>query len=369
MNVRGNKSSTLRRHQHEQTLNDLSGLLKKSSGRKTKDILKGLDDIDAFERQIADLREHAFKDDQDEAVVEDEKEQTEEFHGTDGDEDEDCSDDDMDPRKELELLEAPVENDAESDDTDDNEESDDDFSTHHKHDIPLSDNESDDDDDDDHGLDTVKQILSSYEIKKQRMAREIAQLEAENIGQRPWLMSGEVHSSQRPTNSLLEEVVQFDLATKTMPEITEAVTQTFEQIIRNRIRERAWDDPKVTLPTTSAEQEAQLAERERKRKSRELNDESKGRDSLAKIYEGEALQKGSLVGGEPTDGLDARTRAAYGTINRLWTRIAKTLDEWSGVKDSAIPAFAVEFQMPSRALLSSGTATAASGKDESDGSE
>ncbi len=54
---------------------------------------------------------------------------------------------------------------------------------------------------------------------------------------------GETKASDRPLNSLLEEDLDFEGAGKVAPVITEQVTRTLEDLIKYRIKEKAFDDP------------------------------------------------------------------------------------------------------------------------------
>ena len=66
----------------------------------------------------------------------------------------------------------------------------------------------------------------------------IAKLEATNIAEKPWQMIGEVTSKGRGENTLLEEDLMFKDASRPAPEITEEVTLTLEEIIKQRIKDQ-----------------------------------------------------------------------------------------------------------------------------------
>ena len=67
------------------------------------------------------------------------------------------------------------------------------------------------------------------------MKEHIARLEAKNISDKPWQMMGETSAKMRPENSLLENDLAFESASRPAPEITEEVTQSLEDIIKQRI--------------------------------------------------------------------------------------------------------------------------------------
>ena len=67
------------------------------------------------------------------------------------------------------------------------------------------------------------------------MKGHIARLEATNIATKSWQMSGETSARARPENSLLEEHLMFEAASRPAPEITEHDTRTLEDTIKQRI--------------------------------------------------------------------------------------------------------------------------------------
>lgn len=80
-----------------------------------------------------------------------------------------------------------------------------------------------------------QEMLSTHERKAQRMQESIKRLEQENMQEKGWQFTGEVNSSARPLNSLLEESLDFEHASKPTPVITEATTQSLEDLIKERI--------------------------------------------------------------------------------------------------------------------------------------
>ena len=55
-------------------------------------------------------------------------------------------------------------------------------------------------------------------------------------------MLGETSSRKRPENSLLEKDLDYQRTVKVAPTITEDVTQSIEDMIKQRIRDELWDD-------------------------------------------------------------------------------------------------------------------------------
>lgn len=51
---------------------------------------------------------------------------------------------------------------------------------------------------------------SNFEQRQERLKKRIEQIHDEALGEKPWQLLGEITSTTRPQNSLLEEVLQFD---------------------------------------------------------------------------------------------------------------------------------------------------------------
>ena len=56
-------------------------------------------------------------------------------------------------------------------------------------------------------------------------------------------MKGEVKCKDRAYNSLLEEYVDFDVASKLPPKITQETTNSIEELVRQRVLDEMFDDP------------------------------------------------------------------------------------------------------------------------------
>ncbi|XP_040825298.1 U3 small nucleolar ribonucleoprotein protein MPP10 [Ochotona curzoniae] len=126
-----------------------------------------------------------------------------------------------------------------------------------------------------------EEVKSSFEKRQEKMNERIASLEKELLEKKPWQLQGEVTAQKRPENSLLEETLHFDHAVRMAPVITEETTLQLEDIIKQRIRDQAWDD---VIRKEKPKEDAY------EYKKRLTLDHEKSKLSLAEIYEQEYLK-------------------------------------------------------------------------------
>ncbi|KAF9169821.1 hypothetical protein BGX21_002192 [Mortierella sp. AD011] len=161
--------------------------------------------------------------------------------------------------------------------------------------------------------------LSKFEKLQRKLKEQISALEQENVAAKDWTIKGEASSSDRPLNSLLEEDLDFETVAKPIPVITAELTQTLEDIIKERILAGNYDDvirkappnPKAFNPSTRVE----------------ISDE-KSKKSLAELYEDDYVRQTSTTGPVMSE-REAALEKKHEEITQLWQELCQKLDSLS----------------------------------------
>ncbi|KAF9623398.1 hypothetical protein IFM89_001944 [Coptis chinensis] len=155
----------------------------------------------------------------------------------------------------------------------------------------------------------TKESLSTHEKELQKLHSKIEQMEKANLDPKAWTMQGEVTATKRPKNSALEVDLDFEHNVRPLPVITEEVTASLEDLIKERILEGRFDD---------AERAASLPSK-RLKELKEM-DENKSKKGLAEIYEEEYVHQTGL-GTAPLSSSDQLKKEAQLLFDKLCLKL------------------------------------------------
>ena len=124
---------------------------------------------------------------------------------------------------------------------------------------------------------SINQQFSTFEKQQFKTQKEIKEFEKELIAEKEWALKGEINAAKRPKDSLLQENLDVDIASRPVPEITEETTQNIEDLVIQRIKDQAFDDV----------ERKEVVENNFNVNRRWELDDQKSKKSLAEQYEGE----------------------------------------------------------------------------------
>ncbi|GAB1316253.1 U3 snoRNP protein [Madurella fahalii] len=165
-----------------------------------------------------------------------------------------------------------------------------------------------------------KSRRSAHERRQAKVAEEIRKLEAELVAKRAWTLSGEAAAVDRPVNSLLEEDLEFEHVGKPVPIITEEVSESIEDLIKRRILAHEFDEVLRRRPDA-------LGNPHDARRGLVDVEDTKGKQSLAEIYEEEHVKKANPDA--YASQADEKTRRDEEEIRNMWKEISAKLDALS----------------------------------------
>ena len=103
-----------------------------------------------------------------------------------------------------------------------------------------------------------------------------------DVTDKQWQLKGEVTARTRPKESLLEEYLEFDHTTRQAPVTSETTTEELEEMIKRRIRDKAYDD---------VERKVKPVEMLYEYKKQVVLDQEKSKIGLGDVYEKEFLKQ------------------------------------------------------------------------------
>lgn len=132
-----------------------------------------------------------------------------------------------------------------------------------------------------------KQNLSTHEKELLKIQSKIEEVDKARLQPKDWTMQGEVSAYKRPKNSALEVDIDFEHNVRPPPVITEEITASLEDLIRQRIAEERFNDVQRAprLPSKAPKELKEL-------------DENKSKKGLAEVYEEEYAQQTGLTSGK-----------------------------------------------------------------------
>ncbi|KAB0793710.1 hypothetical protein PPYR_00262 [Photinus pyralis] len=166
--------------------------------------------------------------------------------------------------------------------------------------------------------DEIKKFKSPLELREERLNEKIKVLEDAAISDRPWQLKGEIQGENRPINSLLEEVLEYDVGSRPAPVITEATTVLLEDAIKQRIKDKCFDD---------VERKEKPVDTPLEYKKKLVLDQEKSKQSLAQIYEKEFLQQRDAL--QATEEKEEEEPALHKEIKSMLSSLFSKLDALS----------------------------------------
>ena len=199
-------------------------------------------------------------------------------------------------------------------------------------------------------MEQSKHVPSKFARANEKLQKQTEAIEKEMLSEKPWQMVGEVASTARPENSLLDSTPEFERASKDAPVMTIVETEALEEVIKKRILNEDWDD---VVPRELPD----LAWHQKRGELPEVSQE-KSKLGLGELYEREYLKK---VVGYDVEAEQKKTEEekAKDEMRSLFANLCSKLDALSNyhfaprpvadepeVKASATPAIAMEEILP-----------------------
>ncbi|KAL4783248.1 U3 small nucleolar ribonucleoprotein complex, subunit Mpp10 [Aspergillus varians] len=159
---------------------------------------------------------------------------------------------------------------------------------------------------------------STHEKQRARIADEIRRLESANVAKKEWMVSGEARAAERPTNSLIEEDLDFERIGKPVPVVTTELSESIEELIKRRIIAKEFDEVIRRRPG--------LSDRQNTQESRIELEDNKSQQGLAELYEADHLR---ATDSNYVDPKNQKLLREHTEVSNLWREISSQLDTLS----------------------------------------
>lgn len=159
---------------------------------------------------------------------------------------------------------------------------------------------------------------STHEKQKAKIADEIRRLEMANVAKKEWMLAGEARAPQRPLNSLIEEDLEFERVGKPVPVVTNETSEEMEQLIKQRIIAKEFDEVVRRLPDSIRQHDIG--------RGRVEVDQTKSQQSLAELYENDHLR---ATDPSYVDQKNEKLKKEHAEIAQLWKSTSSQLDALS----------------------------------------
>lgn len=161
---------------------------------------------------------------------------------------------------------------------------------------------------------------SAHERRQAKLAEEIRKLEAASVAKREWTLSGEATAAERPSNSLLEQDLDFEYVGKPVPVITPEVSESIEDLIKRRILAQEFDEVIRRRP------DAEDSGNARRGMLAEVDD-TKSSKGLGELYEEDHVKKNNPD--TYVSAADDKTAKEEKEIEAMWRDVSARLDALS----------------------------------------
>lgn len=161
---------------------------------------------------------------------------------------------------------------------------------------------------------------SAHERRQAKLAEEIRKLEAASVAKREWTLSGEATAAERPSNSLLEQDLDFEYVGKPVPVITPEVSEGLEDLIKRRILAQEFDEVIRRRP------DAEDSGNARRGMLAEVDD-TKSAKGLGELYEDDHVKNANPD--TYVSAADDKTAKEEKEIEAMWRDVSARLDALS----------------------------------------